>query len=100
MLLRLGILMVVPGSSMATLPGFPDIGDFQSVDSALYLTHFGRGGRGVFFSAPDGLQCGWGSLADGPEDHISVGRAGPLTGLPDTASRGGTAARWPELQAH
>lgn len=71
----------------AAPPKFPDLNAFQPVDTAPYTMYFGRGGGGVFFATPDGLQCGWGSLANGPSDHISVECDGPLPGLPETAAR-------------
>lgn len=59
-------------------PKFPDLNAFQPVDPAPYTMQFGRGGGGVFFATPDGLQCGWGSLANGPADHVSAECDGPL----------------------
>jgi hypothetical protein len=72
----------------AAPPKFPDLNAFQPVDPAPYRMQFGRGGGGVFFATPDGLQCGWGTLANGPDDHVSAECDGPLPGLPDNASRG------------
>lgn len=69
-------------------PKFPDLNAFQPVDPAPYTMQFGRGGGGVFFATPDRLQCGWGSLANGPADHVSAECDGPLPGLPDSAPRG------------
>jgi hypothetical protein len=73
---------------MAAPPAFPDLNAFQPVDPALYTKHFPMGGGGVFFATPDGLQCGWASLDNGPQVHVSGGCDGPLPGLPDTAPRG------------
>lgn len=72
----------------AAPPKFPDLNAFQSVDLVAYTLQFGRGGGGIFFATPDGLQCGWGSLANGPADHISAECTGPLPGLPESAPRG------------
>jgi hypothetical protein len=77
-----------PGVATAAPPKFPDINGFQAVDPGRYTTLFGRGGGGIFFATPDGLQCGWASLADGPQDHVSAGCSGPLPGLPEGAPRG------------
>jgi hypothetical protein len=83
----LGFSLAGPGAATATPPGFPDLNAFQPVDPAPYTMHFPRGGGGVFFSTPDGLQCGWASLANGPQDHVSSGCNGPIPGL-DAASVG------------
>lgn len=77
-----------PGVATATPPKFPDTNAFQPVDPARYTIGFGRGGGGVFFATPDGLQCGWASLANGPQDHVSAGCSGPIPGLPEGAPRG------------
>jgi hypothetical protein len=84
----LGFPLAGPGVATATPPGFPDVNAFQPVDSAPYTSHFGRGGGGVFFATPDGLQCGWASLTNGPTDHVSAVCNGPIPGLPDAAPRG------------
>lgn len=83
--LVLGCCLTGPGVATAAPAGFPDLNAFKPVDLAPYTMHFGRGGGGVFFATPDGLQCGWGSLANGPADHVSAGCDGPVPGLPDTA---------------
>ena len=86
--LALGSCHTVPGTATAAPPRFPDLNAFQPVDPGPYTMHFGRGGGGVFFATPDGLQCGWGSLANGPADHVTAECDGPLPGLPDTAPVG------------
>ncbi len=78
-----------PAVSSAAPPGFPDVDSFQSVDPAQYTMQSGRGGGGVFFATPDGLQCGWASLASGPDAHVSVGCSGPIPGLPGAGPGGG-----------
>jgi len=77
----LGFSLAEGRPATAAPPGFPDLNDFQPVDPAPYTMHFGRGGGGVFFATPDGLQCGWASLANGPEVHVSAGCNGPIPGL-------------------
>lgn len=97
----LGVSVVGAGAATAAPPGFPDLDAFQPVDPAPYTMHFPRGGGGVFFATPDGLQCGWASLANGPQDHVSAGCNGPIPGLEpalvgsDGCSRVGTAASMP-----
>ncbi len=81
-----GCLTLAPTACGAP-SGFPDLDAFHAVDPASYTTHFGRGGGGVFFATPDGLQCGWASLANGPDDHVSPGCTGPLPGVPGSDSR-------------
>ncbi|OBH12082.1 hypothetical protein A5695_17795 [Mycobacterium sp. E1747] len=86
--MAIGCSRATPGVATATPPKFPDLNAFQAVDPAPYTMQFGRGGGGVFFSTPDGLQCGWASLANGPDDHVSAVCDGPIPGLPDGAPPG------------
>jgi hypothetical protein len=77
----LGLSLGEAEIAAAAPPGFPDLNAFRPVDPAIYTMHFGRGGGGVFFATPDGLQCGWTVLPNSSQDHVSVGCNGPIPGL-------------------
>ena len=77
-----------PAIASAAPSGFPDLDSFHPVDPAHYTVQNARGGGGVFFATPDGLQCGWASLASGPDAHVSAGCVGPIPGLPEAAPVG------------
>lgn len=76
-----------PLTAAAEPAGFPDINAFQPVEPSSYIA--GKQREVVAFTTPDGLQCAW-AARTGPEDHVSVGCAGRLPGLPDSAPVGDT----------